>query len=84
VVTLAGKVASYQQLSLALALAQGVAGVTRVVNQLTIETGLQRSDVEIARDVETRLKWDALVSARLIRVEVQDGRVRSSSPGVAP
>ncbi len=75
IVTLMGSVRSYQQRDLCRWLAESVAGVRDVDDQLRVEPEVTRNDGEIAADVESRLRWDALVNDGLIQVTVRDAVV---------
>ena len=84
-VTLKGKVDSWAEKQLAERVAKGVRGVKQVDNQLQVHYGAERTDAEIQRDVESRLRWDALVNGELIDVKVDaDGRVRLSGQVGSP
>jgi osmotically-inducible protein OsmY len=77
-VTLKGNVDSFQQRLLAERIAKRLRGVADVANLLDVRLKHRRSDQEIARDVEARLRWDVLVDHALIGVSVDAGRVRLS------
>ncbi len=83
-VTLKGKLDSWAEQQLAERIAMGVRGVKQVDNQLQIAYTQDRTDAEIQRDVESRLRWDALVNGELIDVEVKDGVVRLSGQVGSP
>lgn len=74
-VTLTGQVESWQEKQVAARVAQRVKGVRAVVNGLTVRVPPERSDEEIANDVRSRLRWDALVDHELIDVSVENGLV---------
>lgn len=74
-VVLTGSVESWQEKQLAKRVAQGVKGVREVVNRVTVAIRDERPDREIADDVESRLRWDALVDHELIDVSVDEGYV---------
>lgn len=75
VVTLEGKVQSWQEKQLSETLARGVRGVRDVKNVLTITYPAQRPDREIRQDIVQSLKYDVLVDDYLIEVSVDDGAV---------
>lgn len=75
VVTLAGTVNSWQEFFLAEQVAKGIRGVTGVRNELTVQFDTQRADDEIRAEVADALKWDVLVDASGIEVEVEGGHV---------
>lgn len=77
-VTLTGKVQSFQESQAAQRVAEGVVGVKNVKNELAIDYGAKRHDAEIRADVESRLRWDALVNDGMINVAVRDGKVELS------
>jgi osmotically-inducible protein OsmY len=77
-VTLHGTVDSHQERMLSQRLAEGVAGVSKVTNDIEVDWPEERSDPEIEKDVQARLKWDALVDDGLIDVSVSDGDVTLS------
>ncbi len=75
VVQLTGTVQSAQKRDLADYVASGVRGVLAVENDLIIEYGAERSDEEIAAEIERRFDADVWVSSRGIDIEVNDGVV---------
>jgi osmotically-inducible protein OsmY len=75
VVTLSGKVESWQEKDLCEIVAKGVKGVEGVDNKLLITWPEKRSDPEIEAEVKETLKWDAKVDHGLIDVKVKDGKV---------
>ena len=77
-VRLSGTVQSWQENQLAEKVALGVKGVTEVDNDLIIEYETKRSDYEIKKDVESRLKWDKWIEHALIDVKVNNGEVSLS------
>ena len=77
-VTLSGEVDSYAERTLAGTVAKGVRGVRGLANQVTVGYALTRPDLEIRRDVEQRLHWDARIDDHLVDVSVDDGRVSLS------
>lgn len=78
VVTLTGTVQSWQERQLAEHLTKGVKGVTEVRDQIQVDYESERSDLEIENEVVQRMRWDLLVDAGLIDVDVQDGAVTLS------
>ena len=78
VVTLSGKVDSWQEKQLAEKVAKGVKGVTGVENEIRVRYDTTRPDVEIEEEIEQALRWDTLVDHFLIDVTVVDGRVTLS------
>jgi len=75
VVTLAGKVDSYTEKTVAGEVAEGVQGVVDVKNELTFDVVSDRTDADIADDIRYRLRSDASIDAGLITVTVNDGKV---------
>jgi osmotically-inducible protein OsmY len=75
VVTLTGKVDSWQEKQLSESVAKGVKGVTGVINNITVVYKTQRPDAEIEKEVEARLANDVWVDDRLIDVAVEDEKV---------
>ena len=75
VVTLNGRVQSWQERELAGRVAEGVAGVRSVVNDVVLDMRTDRTDAEIAADVRSKLRWDTLVRGGLIDVSVKEGKV---------
>lgn len=75
VVTLKGKVDSWQEKQLSEEVTKGVKGVVRVNNQLVWGPGPNRLDGEIQADVTRRLELDPWVSEEFVTVEVKDGKV---------
>jgi len=77
-VILTGQVDSWQEKKLVEIPAKGIPGVRRVVNRLDVEVPSQRSDAEMAAEIDQRLAWDVWVAAAPIEVAVTDGRVTLS------
>ncbi len=75
VVRLTGQVESWYERQLAGTVAKGVRGVVGVVNNVEVEYKQARSDEEIQAEIESLLKWDALVDHALIDVAVDNGKV---------
>jgi osmotically-inducible protein OsmY len=75
VVTLTGRVDSWQEKQLAGAVAKGVKGVKAVRNSIAVDYKTQRTDSEIEADVERRLDNDVWVDDYLINVAVNDSKV---------
>lgn len=75
VVTLKGKVDSWQEKALAERLAEYVKGVKAVNNEIEFQYQEDRPDPEIRADVESRLRWDVLVDDAPIAVAVDKGLV---------
>lgn len=73
-VTLEGKVDSWQQKQLVSRIAKGIKGVTGIRNDLVIDHKSSRSDFEIREEIKKALRWDALVDDALIDVSVEDGK----------
>ncbi|MFP4053475.1 MAG: BON domain-containing protein [Phycisphaerae bacterium] len=78
VVTLSGKVQSWQEKQLARKVAKGVNGVTGLKDAINVNYKTDRPDPEIQADIEQALKWDTLVDHGLITVNVDDGKVKLS------
>lgn len=77
-VTLTGTVQSWPARQLAEHVAKGVRGVAEVRNRIEVEHESERSDVEIENEIVQRMRWDVLVDAGLIDVEVEGGAVTLS------
>lgn len=80
VVRLTGIVDSWAERAHAERVAMSVNGVRAVENELSIRNvgvdyDRKRSDRELARDVQSRLRWDTLVDDALIVVTVEDKEV---------
>lgn len=75
VVTLSGTVDSWQEKELCGTVAKGVAGVTRINNDLSYKINVERSDAEIAHEIKRALHWDIVVDDALIDVKVIDAAV---------
>ena len=75
VVTLTGKVDSWQEKELSTAVAKGVRCVKDVRNDLIVKYGMDRSDLEIKKEIEGRFENDVLVDDNLIKVTVENGNV---------
>lgn len=76
VVTLTGIADSFQGRQLAVLVAEGVAGVSKVADRIALRPPHPRSDSEIEADVVDRLRWDMRVNVDETRVSVADGTVR--------
>lgn len=74
-VTLGGAVESRKERELCAKVAKGVKGVTDVMNNISVDWDVERSDPEIRSEVEQALKWDAYVDHALIDVTVEDAEV---------
>ncbi len=74
-VTLTGKVESWAEKTLAGQVAKGVRGVRGVSNAISVRYEGDRSDFQIAQDIEGRLAADAWIDDGLINVSVNDGKV---------
>ncbi len=74
-VVLDGKVDSWQEQRVAVKRAKAVKGVKAVDDNVIVEIKQTRRDEDIKEDVETALKWDALVDHRLVFVSVNGGKV---------
>ena len=77
-VTLTGDVASYAERTLADQIAASTRGVRDVNNQIMVLYPEDRIDSEIRQDVVQKLKYDALIDASDIEVEVKNDRVTLS------
>ncbi|MHC1762780.1 MAG: BON domain-containing protein [Verrucomicrobiia bacterium] len=75
VATLRGTVQSWQQRQTAADMARSIRGVRGVRNELQVRYESQRSDEEIAAEVRSRLRRDALTTDDPVSVRVQNGRV---------
>ena len=75
VVTLSGTVGSMAERKLAEQLAEGVRGVKDVHNVLVVNYAGQRTDREIAADIQAVLHWDIWVTGYPVQVGVKDGNV---------
>jgi len=74
VATLTGQAESWAERSLANTVAATVAGVSRIENELTVDSDrLYRGPGEISDEIEERLRWDVRIDDSLISVLVQDG-----------
>ena len=77
-VTLTGTVDSWAERDLSATVAKSVNGVRRVRNEITVEADWNRTDLEIAAEIEKRLEYDVWVDDSLVDVEVESGEVRLS------
>lgn len=78
VVTLRGSVNSYAEKSLAAKVAKGVSGVRSVINEITIDHAVERTDRQIAQDVTQVLRWNTTVNSSSIDIEVDNAVVTLS------
>lgn len=77
-VRLSGTVDSWPERQVAERATLGVIGVKSVENLIAVEPAEQRTDPEIRNDVVAALRWNTLVRAPLIEVEVNDQKVTLS------
>ncbi len=75
IVSLNGTVQSAPERELAARVAEGVRGVRGVHNELAIAYAEERRDAQILADVQSRLRWDALVQDGLMQANVKSGEV---------
>jgi osmotically-inducible protein OsmY len=75
VVTLDGEAGSYKEKQLASTIAKSVRGVRGVENNMSVQYEQDRPDMEVLRDIQQALRWDALVDERFVTVEVKNGFV---------
>jgi len=75
IATLTGTVESRAEKQLAGRVAKAVKGIKELKNEIRVNYTPNRSDEEIKRDIEGRLKWDVYVDDILIDVSVTDGKV---------
>jgi osmotically-inducible protein OsmY len=75
VVTLTGTLDSWQEREHVLRVVKGVRGVVDIDNRIVIDRVTPRTDQDIREDVNTALRWDALVDHELIDVAVDGGTV---------
>jgi len=78
IVTLGGKVESWQEKQLSERVVKGINGVVEVHNELDWDPVTNRLDSEIEADVVGRLKADPWVTHEFIKVNVQGGKVALS------
>ncbi len=78
VVTLSGKVDSWQERRLAGKVAKGVRGVVALQNDVLVTDPIDRPDPEIQADISQALAWNAFIDDNMIAVEVDDGNVTLS------
>jgi osmotically-inducible protein OsmY len=78
VVTLTGEVQSWPEKDVTGDVASGVRGVRAVVNNLHIDFGAERPDVELEQDIRSQLRRDVRVDEGLVRVAVADGVAKLS------
>ncbi|NNE43453.1 MAG: BON domain-containing protein [Gemmatimonadetes bacterium] len=75
-VTLTGTVQSWKERELSETVARSVRGVTGVTDEIRVDYGADRPDLEIQTDIAEALRWNSLVDHELIQVSVEDGAVR--------
>lgn len=78
VATLTGKVDSWAGKELTGFVAKGVKGVVDLQSRIAIAHAGKRSDHEIENEIAQRMRWDVLVDAGRIDIEVTGGKVRLS------
>ena len=77
-VILRGSVESLAEKSLASRVAESVRGVRGVENRIVIDYPAERSDREIAHDVQQVLRWNTTVDSGSVDIEVEDDVVTLS------
>lgn len=75
VVFLEGTVDSWQAKRLAETVATSVAGVVGSENKISVTHTTDRDDIEIQREIEQSVAWNALIDHGLIEVDVDGGAV---------
>jgi osmotically-inducible protein OsmY len=75
IVTLTGEVTTYAEKWKAERVAERVAGVKGVVNEIEVKTPSERSDTDLAKAVVDALWWDVMVPDDRIKVRVEKGWV---------
>ncbi len=78
VVTLTGTVGSWPEAQLAKWIAEGVKGAKEVRNDIQINYLTNRTEQEIAADINDRLQWDIWVNGLVIHADVKNGQVTLS------
>lgn len=78
VVTIEGKVDSWQKSFLCEHIVKSVRGVLGIKNRIVVYSQFDRPDAELEKEIGHRLKWDVWVDDALIDVKVRDGRVELS------
>ena len=73
-ITLTGSVGSWAESQVAAEIAKGVKGLKEIRNELTINHAAQRTDAEIAADIQDRLQWDVWLAGDPIQVKVEAGK----------
>lgn len=77
-ITLTGTVESWPQKRLAARVAKGVRGVHAVENKIVVNDRANRTDKEIAIDIQESLRWDVRIDAGMVKVAVESGAVKLS------
>jgi osmotically-inducible protein OsmY len=75
IVTLTGEATTYAEKWKAERVAERVAGVKGVVNEIEVKTPTERSDTDLAKAVVDALRWDVMVPDDRIKVRVEKGWV---------
>jgi len=78
IVTLSGKVDSWQEKQLAAKVAKGVKGVQALQNDIYFALDKTRKDIEIKNDIIQTLHWDIRVDDAFVDVNVDNGIVSIS------
>ncbi len=73
IVTLSGEVSSYTEKWRAERVAERVAGVRGIANEIQVRLPGEHSDAEIARRAADVLKWNVLVPSDRVTVKVENG-----------
>jgi osmotically-inducible protein OsmY len=76
IVKMTGNVGSYAEKNLAEWAVKGIHGVRSLDNQVTVTLDKKRSDIDIAQDVEGRIRKNPYLADALIKVNVVDGTVK--------
>lgn len=77
-VKLTGAVDSWQEKKMAEFVAMNINGVKEIQNDITVNYKTKRKDLEIEKDIENRMKFDAFLYEEPIDIEVKNGIVMLS------
>ncbi|CAN0508332.1 unnamed protein product, partial [Scytosiphon promiscuus] len=75
IVTLDGKVDSWQEKQLTELISEKISGVRAINNNIVFTAPQERSDFDLKQDIWYNLKWDRRIDENLLEIKVNDGIV---------
>ncbi|HET8865883.1 MAG TPA: BON domain-containing protein [Gracilimonas sp.] len=78
IVKLTGVVDSWQEKELVATITKGVDGVEGIINDISVDYTVDRTDMEIESEIESSLAWNSRIDAGLLEVDSENGVVTLS------